>query len=256
MCVVIFSYRQHPKYPLVLAANRDEFYDRPTAKAAPWDGFPNIFAGRDLVKKGTWLGVTKTGRFSAVTNYRDRDQRKGALSRGDLVADFLKTDTPAEKYLNDVKSNARIFADFNLIVGEMNSVRNEIFYFSNRQNKIIKLSKGLYGLSNHLLDTPWRKVEKGKVELDILLRDFDLNKEAVFELLSDKTLAEDADLPDTGIGYEREKLLSSIFVETPSYGTRSSTVLTFDAQFKIDLEERAFVRVKKRPPNRRIFKNN
>jgi len=241
MCVIFFSYKQHPKYPLILLANRDEFYKRPTKKAGYWEDYPDIFAGRDMVGNGTWLGITKSGRFSAVTNYRDPKEEKRTLSRGNLVADFLKKSMPAKDYLEQIRETADKFSGFNLIVGEINADRNEVCYYSNRQSEIIKLNSGLYGLSNHFLDTPWKKVTKGKQVLAELLKNNDLNKERLFEVLSDKTLARDKDLPDTGIGYQREKLLSSIFIETPTYGTRCSTVLTFDKNFETDFEERVFV---------------
>ncbi len=241
MCVIFFSYNQIPEYPLILLANRDEFYNRPTAKADYWQDFPNILAGRDLVGNGTWLGVTKTGRFSAVTNYRKPDQKKGTISRGNLVADFLKTEISSEEYLKDIQTNADKYTGFNLLVGEINADKNELFYYSNQEDKIKKLEKGLYGLSNHLLDTSWKKVENGKKNLAELLKHKDLRKEKFFELLSDKTLANDEDLPDTGIGFEREKAISSIFIETPIYGTRCSTVVTFDKDLELDFEEKVFV---------------
>lgn len=241
MCVIFFSYGQSPEYPLILLANRDEFYERPTAKADYWEDYSNILAGRDLVGKGTWLGVTKSGRFSAVTNYRNPNQKKGTISRGNLVADFLKTEIPANEYLQTIKENADKYTGFNLLIGEINSDKNELFYYSNQENKIKQLEKGLYGLSNHLLNTPWRKVEKGKEVLARLIENKDFRKEKFFELLDDKNLADDKDLPETGIGYEREKLLSSIFIETPIYGTRCSTVLTFDGGLEIDFEEKTFV---------------
>jgi uncharacterized protein with NRDE domain len=241
MCVIFFSYKQIPEYPLILIANRDEFYERPTAKAQYWEDHPNVLAGRDLIGNGTWLGVTKTGRFSAVTNYRNPGQQRGSISRGNLVADFLKTEIPAREYLEDIRSNADKYTGFNLLIGEINTDKSELFYFSNQENRIKKLSAGLYGLSNDLLDTPWKKVEKGKVKLNELVQNKNLRKEKLFEILSDKKLADDKDLPETGIGYEREKLLSSIFIETPIYGTRCSTVLTFDENFEIDFEERVYV---------------
>ena len=241
MCIIFFVYNQHPKFPLILLANRDEFYNRPTKAAHVWEDFPDILAGKDLVGGGTWLGVTKQGRFAAVTNYRDPLAPIGKLSRGNLVADFLKSDEQAEDYLQSVQSKAREYSGFNLLVGEVNARKNEIFYFSNRNEDIKKLGAGLYGLSNHLLDSPWRKVENGKAVLAEIITGEDFKKESFFELLKDESLADDADLPDTGIGYEKEKLLSAIFIKTPVYGTRCSTVLTFDKDFQSDFEERVFV---------------
>jgi uncharacterized protein with NRDE domain len=241
MCVIFFAYEVHPRYPLILLANRDEFYDRPTEKARYWKDFPDIYAGRDLVGGGTWLGVSRKGRFSAVTNFRDPNARTGTISRGNLVADFLKTDEPAENYLKNIQSRSSDFSGFNLLAGEINSAKNELFYFSNCGGEIKKLSAGIYGLSNHLLDTPWRKIEMGKEIFAAILKQKSFSDELFFELLSDDILADDADLPDTGIGFEREKLLSSIFIKTPIYGTRCSTVLKFERDFKFDFDERVFI---------------
>ena len=241
MCVIFFSYQVHPDFPLILLANRDEFYNRPTKKARYWNDFPNILAGRDLVGGGTWLGVTKNGRFAAVTNYRDPKAETGTISRGNLVADFLKSDKPAEDYLKNIQKKSYEFSGFNLLVGEINPATNELYYFSNRGGEIINLEAGIYGLSNHLLDTPWRKVKKGKDDLGLLIEKNNFSNEMFFNLLSDESLAEDKDLPDTGIGYEREKLLSAVFIKTPIYGTRCSTILKFDRDFKMDFEEKVFI---------------
>lgn len=241
MCIIFFAYKQHPKYPLILLANRDEFYNRATEAARNWNDFPDILAGRDLIAGGTWLGVTKKGRFAAVTNYRESNAPSGRISRGSLVADFLRSAESSQNYLRDIQGKARNFSGFNLLVGEINKKRDEIFYFSNRGGEIRKLEEGLYGLSNHLLDTPWRKVEKGKNYFAEFLKNEEILKEKFFELLSDETLADDADLPDTGIGYEKEKALSAIFIKTPVYGTRCSTLLIYDKEFQIYFEERVFV---------------
>jgi uncharacterized protein with NRDE domain len=241
MCVIFFAYEVHPLYPLILLANRDEFYVRPTEKAQNWKDFPEIFAGRDLVGGGTWLGVTRKGRFAAVTNYRDPSAPAGTISRGNLVADFLKTDESTEIYLKNIQTRSNDFSGFNLLVGEINSEKNELFYFSNRSGEIKKLPAGIYGLSNRLLDTPWRKIEKGKFDLESLIEQNEFSNKKFFALLADESLADDEDLPDTGIGYEREKLLSAIFIKTPIYGTRCSTVLKIGRDFKFDFEERVFI---------------
>lgn len=238
MCVIFFAYKVHPEYPLILLANRDEFYERPTAKARFWQDFPYIFAGRDLVHDGTWLGITKSGRLAAVTNYRDPDAPPGKLSRGDLVADFLKTDEPVEKYLNKIQTHADDFSGFNLLIGEISQKIQTLGYYSNREDQIKILEPGIYGLSNHLLDTPWPKVKKGKAELIGILKKRELQTDKLFEILGDKSLADDKELPDTGIGYEREKLLSAIFIETPVYGTRSSSLVLVNKELDISLEER------------------
>lgn len=240
MCVIFFAYQNHPEYPLILLANRDEFYERPTAKARFWEDAPQIFAGRDLVHGGTWLGITKTGRFAAVTNYRDPSAERGKFSRGNLVGDFLKNDQAVEEYLQKIQKRAAEFSGFNLLVGEINANFQTLGYYSNREDKIKILAPGIYGLSNHLLDTPWRKVEKGKAELSGILRGGEIRSDKFFEILNDKSLAVDDDLPDTGIGFEREKLLSAIFIETPVYGTRSSSVVLIGKDYGISLDERSF----------------
>ncbi len=241
MCVIFLAFKTHPEYPLIVLANRDEFYDRPSAIAEYWDDFPGILAGRDLVGKGTWLGIEKTGRFSALTNYREPNPKKMGPSRGLLVSDFLKSDIGAKRYLKQIESKSELYSGFSLLVGEFNSKKQDLFYFSNRRPDVKRLDPGIYGLSNHLLDTPWRKVEKGKARFRDLLNRGRLPKEELFELLADRSPADDDQLPDTGIGYQKEKLLSSIFIETPVYGTRCSTILSFNKQFLADLEERVFV---------------
>ena len=241
MCVIFLAIDQHPDHRLLLLANRDEFYDRPTAPAQNWEDFPSIYGGRDLIGGGTWLGVTNKGRFAALTNYRDPKAKKGTTSRGVLVADFLKTDNPAKAYLRQVREKANDFSGFNLLVGEVNDHKSEIIYFSNRSDSIVEIGRGLFGLGNRLLDTPWPKVVKGKARFAESLEQPSLDREDLFQILADKTLAADEELPDTGIGYEREKAISSIFIETPVYGTRSSTIVSISKDMNIDFDERVFV---------------
>ena len=241
MCVIYLAINQRDDFPLILLANRDEYYDRPTAPAAWWDDAPDIFAGRDLVAGGTWLGINRSGRFAAVTNYRDPSAPIGKKSRGHLVSDFLGSTIPNEEYLENVRDDASAYSGFNLLTGEVRGDLTEIFYYSNRGDEIRRLESGFYGLSNNFLDVPWPKVQRGRERFRDLLRSPSLERDRFFELLKDESLAEDIELPDTGIGYEREKLLSGIFIKTPVYGTRSSSVLTINANFEIELEERMFV---------------
>lgn len=241
MCVIYLAFGQRPELPLILAANRDEFYDRPTAAAAPWNDTPEIFAGRDLVSGGTWLGVTDNGRFAAVTNYRDPDAPLGRRSRGMLVADFLRGRMTTVEYMRDVSSTAEDFSGFNLLAGEINGDRQYVYYFSNHENIVRELVPGFYGLSNHLLDTPWPKVSRGKERFRAIVENGFETNEPFFELLTDPNIAEDEELPDTGIGYEKEKVLSPIFIKTPNYGTRCSTVVTIDGNGNAKLDERVFV---------------
>lgn len=240
MCVIFLAYRQHLQFPLILLANRDEFYDRPTAPAQRWEDAPQIFAGRDLLFGGSWLGVTDSGRFAAVTNFRDPQAPKGSRSRGELVSNFLLSNEKPSIFLEKIKSEAENYSGFNLLAGHISQETNEIAYYSNRASGVKILENGIYGLSNHLLDTKWRKVEKGKAALAKFISHNEIDENKFFEILSDSVLADDKDLPDTGIGFEREKMLSSIFIKTPNYGTRSSTVLLINKENKISFAEHNF----------------
>ncbi|QQS41017.1 MAG: NRDE family protein [Acidobacteriota bacterium] len=240
MCTILFSFGQEGRPPLTLLANRDEFYERPTRKADWWPDEPEVFAGRDLVGGGTWLGISKNGGIAAVTNFRHPGQERGELSRGKLVADYLRSGLTPDEYLANVERDKARYTGFNLLVGKFGPEGNRLFYFSNRGNGIAELEPGLYGLSNHLLDTPWPKVTRGKERFESLLES-GAEKEEMFALLADGSLAEDDELPDTGIGYEKEKLLSAIFIETPVYGTRCSNVVIFRAGGGFEFEERVFV---------------
>ena len=241
MCIIFLAYNNHPKHPLIVLANRDEFYNRPTAAAARWQDHPHVTAGRDLVAGGTWLGVTDGGKFAAVTNFRDPNSLTGSLSRGRLVADFLIGEDTAETHIDKVAENAHRYSGFNLLAGEIGKGRNELFYFSNRGEGAKKLEPGIYGLSNHLLNTSWPKVSTGIRRFSAIVAQPQISKADCFALLADTTIADDSELPDTGIGLTRERVLSSIFIRTPGYGTRSSTVVLFDKNSEVEFEEKVFV---------------
>lgn len=228
MCLILFAYHTHPRYELVLAANRDEFYARPTLPMAFWEDAPDLLAGRDLEAGGTWLGVTRQGRFAAITNYRDpANMRPKAPSRGALVSDYLRGDAAAWDYLVCLAPHAADYNGFNLLLGDAEG----LFYYSNQQGTPRALAPGLYGLSNHLLDTPWPKVERGRRGLAALLKaDPEPSGDALLELLANRAWATDAELPNTGVSREWERALSPLFIETPGYGTRSSTVLRIAAE--------------------------
>ncbi len=238
MCLILFTYKAHPNYFLVLAANRDEFYARPTLGADFWEDAPHILAGRDLKAGGTWLGVDRFGRFAAVSNYRDPGSNKtNALSRGHLVSNFLRgQQTPAD-YVDNLRLRGQEYNGFNLLVGD----RSELWYYSNRINTGRLLEPGVHGASNHLLDTPWPKVQRGKKRLgELLAQNSTVDPEAILEILSDCTIADDADLPDTGVGLTMERMLSPIFIVSPHYGTRSSSVLLIDRDEQVTFVERSF----------------
>lgn len=226
MCLVLIAYKHHPLYDLVLLANRDEFYDRPTSPAEFWEDQPNVLAGRDLRAGGTWMGITRQGRYAAVTNYREAPREGSAApSRGALVAGYLLGNASPEAYMERLRSQGARYNGFNLLVGD----REHLYYYSNREDIVRPLAPGLYGLSNHLLDTPWFKVEQGKAELEAALYGGGpLSPDDLFPILANEAPAPDEMLPETGVGLEWERVLSARFIASPSYGTRSSTVLLIE----------------------------
>jgi uncharacterized protein with NRDE domain len=238
MCLILFAYDSHPDYRLVLAANRDEFYDRPTAPAAFWEDSPDVLAGRDLRSGGTWMGVTRQGRVAAVTNFRDpAGQNPDAPSRGWLVSDFLQGRAGAREYLEQLASHSAEYNGFNLLLADATSLG----YYSNRMQHPRLLGPGVYGLSNALLDAPWPKIVRGRAALaDLLATGSGPSLEALFQLLADREVAGDEALPDTGIPREMERVLSPAFIASPRYGTRSSTVLLLDREGSVTLAERTF----------------
>jgi uncharacterized protein with NRDE domain len=242
MCLIFFAHNAHPRYQLILAANRDEFYSRPTAPAEFWSDVPQVLAGRDLAAGGTWLGVTRQGRFAAVTNFRDPNAAIGTKSRGDLTSDFLAGTDSSKEYLRRIEDNKHAYSGFNLLTGDFSEGQNELFYFSNRGGESRELSAGIYGLSNAFLDTNWHKVETGKAKFtEILERNERFSAADLLPILADQTAAADEKLPQTGVGIERERLLSPAFIKTEGYGTRSSSVLLIDKTGKIDFIEKTFV---------------
>jgi len=239
MCLILFLYDTHPDYRLILAANRDEFYDRPTSPLAFWDDTPSVLAGRDLKGTGTWLGITKNGRIAAITNFREPALFKpNAPSRGLLLSDYLTGTKTPKTYLKHIKTIGHRYNGFNLLLGDSNG----LYYYSNKTEKIKALKPGLYGLSNHLLDTPWPKVEKGKAFFkNVLSRKKQINTEDIFSLLADRTFAPDDRLPDTGIGLKWEQILSPLFITSDTYGTRSSSIVLIDKSYEAVFLERSFI---------------
>lgn len=224
MCLIVLSYQPTADFPLVVAANRDEFYARPSAPLSWWQDEPTILAGRDLKEGGTWMGVTIQGSFAAVTNFRTAEDinflpsSTKQLSRGFLVHDFLQSGDPLEfsKYL---VANAARYKGFNLFFGNI----NHLYYFSNHSQKgVEELTPGVYGLSNHLLNTPWYKVTQAK---KMFQQTDPSDSEAVFSLLKNDTPAPDDQVQQTGFPFVMEKMLSSIFIKAPGYGTRVSSHL-------------------------------
>ena len=239
MCLIAFAWKVLPDYPLIVAANRDEWQDRPAAPAAWWSDHPNVLAGRDLKAGGTWLGITRNGRFAALTNFRDPSDRKtDAPSRGQLVSDFLIGTMSARDYLLALRERAGKFQGFNLLAGD----RNSLHYFSSRIGEIIKVPPGIHAFSNHTLNEPWPKVEKAKSALGAALQGempWKARQMAIYALLSDTTRAPDDALPDTGVGLEWERMLSSAMIVGEKYGTRCSTLVQMRATSEIHFAERS-----------------
>lgn len=236
MCLILFAYRQHPRYPLILAANRDEFYDRPTQALAFWTDHPEIAAGRDLQRMGTWLGITRKGRLAAITNYREPGMQKtDAPSRGHLVTDFLSGRTAPRTYFRRLSRNGLNYNGFNLIAGDA----RQLYFYSNRGGQVSLLPPGIHGLSNKSLNTDWPKVRRGKALMATILAESsaDPDRRRIMQLLQDQSAVPDDQLPDTGIGTEWERILAPIYIASPTYGTRCSSVLTIDYQDNVHFDE-------------------
>ena len=240
MCLITFAYHKHPKYKLILLANRDEFYSRATRKLKFWDtdGYPDILAGKDLEAGGTWMGISKSGRWAALTNYRDPEWKlENPISRGKLVLNFLTSSNSIEQYVQVLNNEADKYLGYNILIGNS----DQIIYFSNYDKSPKTIKKGLFGMSNALLDTPWPKLNKAKMLLKESVTKEYIDKEHLFSLLHDDTEAPDNQLPNTGIPYKWEKAISPLFIKTNTYGTRSSSILLIDYLGNINFTERRFI---------------
>jgi len=225
MCLILFAVQPNQNLRLVVAANRDEFYGRPSSRAHYWDDYPEVLAGRDLQMNGTWLGVSKKGRFAAVTNFRETPPDPiPPRSRGDLTAEFLTTDRPVEEYVNEIQARSDEYRGFNLVLDDGSST----YYYSNRAPEMIKLEPGFYGLSNQLLDCDWPKVNKGRERLSRLVSEVDDTKHLhseLFDLLFDKG---------------DDEAFSNSFIATAEYGTCAATVLTISYDGDARFQEQGF----------------
>tara|TARA_R100001143_G_scaffold58746_1_gene56828 strand:- start:39468 stop:40256 length:789 start_codon:yes stop_codon:yes gene_type:complete len=237
MCLIVFAYKYHPQYPLILAGNRDEFHQRPTQKLHVWDGDPKILAGKDLKAGGTWLGINQHGKFAAVTNYRDLSNiKKNAPSRGSIVTEILNSDLSTKEKLSDMAPDFSKYNGFNLIAGTV----DDLYYGSNHDHSFQKIKPGLYGISNASLNTPWPKTNSALENFSTVLNNGQPDSNEIFDLLSDTNRYPKEMLPKTGLSPEMEKAVSSVFILTEDYGTRSSALLFFDKSGNVKFTEKTY----------------
>jgi uncharacterized protein with NRDE domain len=239
MCLIGIAYRAHPKHDLVLAANRDEFHDRPSAAAATWADQPRVFGGRDLRQKGSWLAVSLGGRLAAVTNVRRMvPPDPSSPSRGRLVAEFLQAEADARAFADGLAGDADSYSGFNLVLYD----GAQLLYVTNTPEfKVEAIAPGIHAVSNAALDTPWPKTRRLTDVLGKWTADKWEDFQPLFKALGDRVPAADAELPNTGVGKQLEKMLSPPFIVSPHYGTRCSTVVTV-GRGRIDFAEKRFER--------------
>src|SRR5690625_203296 len=239
MCIVTLNLQDHPQYKLIVAANRDEFYQRPTARASFWSDHPSILGGRDLKEMGTWLGITKQGRIALVTNFRDlATENKDKKSRGGIVNRFLTSNEHPVALLKQLKQEKDQYNGFNLIAGTV----DDLYHYGNNESNITKITAGTHSVSNGTFQDNWPKTTKARTLLQDYVKTHDRIKvEDIFNQLNDRELASDDALPNTGVAFELEQKLSSIFIENvPNYGTRVSTVLLVTKDNEVTFAERTY----------------
>ncbi|GGF81585.1 NRDE family protein [Alteromonas lipolytica] len=237
MCIIFVALNQHPQYPLIIAANRDEFYQRPTQPSHWWQS-PPILAGKDLSAGGSWMGMSRSGHIAALTNIRDPNRVKTQVrSRGELVVDYLRQTMPESQFSQELAANRDAYNGYNLLFGHLTCLQ----VYHNHSNSFTRLENGFHGLSNAALNTPWPKITRGITALsDYIGKHTDIEPDTLFALLADNTLAARSELPDTGVPLEWEQRLSSIFIRSEEYGTRSSTLVLLDHQYNVSWLEREF----------------
>lgn len=236
MCVLFIAWKSHPRYRLVLAGNRDEFRARPTAPLARWSQQPDIIGGRDLKAGGSWLAASAAGRFAAVTNFRQVPLEAGNRSRGSLVSDYLRSSFSPAAFVRGLDADAAEYGGTNLFVGTPDA----LWHWSNRGAVTRLMAPGLYGLSNGMIEDDWPKMRRGREGLARLVGANDIDEDAMFALLADRTPGDEHELPDTGVGRDMERTLSSIFIPGDQYGTRASTLLLIGHDGRVRMRERRF----------------
>ncbi len=235
MCLVVFAWKMHPEYRLVLAANRDEFHQRPAQAMHWWPDRPDILAGRDLQAGGTWLAVSRPGRFATVTNYREQlSSRPGLRSRGEIITNFVSSDTPVQSFVSSLENDA--YAGFSILAMD----RDTLWYVSNRGDDAMELAPGVYGLSNASLDTPWNKLVRTRDALRKLTEAGSIDETALFRIMADRTPAPTADVEAGNLPFILARTLTAPHIVSAEYGTRCCTTLSWSNDEKIHVSERRF----------------
>jgi uncharacterized protein with NRDE domain len=235
MCLIAFAWQCHPQYRLILAANRDERHDRASEKLHWWAESPGLLAGRDLEAGGTWLGITRSGRFATVTNYREtRTPATGVASRGNIVTEFARTDLAPDAFMNAI--DGACYAGVNVLVSDGQSLG----YVSNRGDGPTTLAAGVYGLSNAALDTPWSKLVRTREQLRALAESRRISRESLVSLLADRTVEAEPEIETDGLSTELARAITAPFIVSPDYGTRSTTALTWSHDNQVRIREARF----------------
>jgi len=239
MCLIVFQINQHPRYKFILAANRDEEYARPTMAAHFWPEYPVLLAGKDLSAKGTWLGITKQGKFAAITNDYTGSMplQPTGVSRGKLVLDYLIGNEAPFAYMQRIQAKSAQYSGFNLIAGSI----AQLYHYNNSNNEIAEIETGIHAISNATLDTPWPKVVQTKKAISALGDQPSIDEESLFRIMADKTPALDELLPDLPLPIEQKRAVSANFIETPYFGTRSTTLLLVDQDNQVTFVERTYL---------------
>lgn len=241
MCLIAFAWNAHPRWPLVICANRDEFHGRPTAPLDEWQDHPGVYGGRDLLQGGGWLALTRSGRLAAVTNVREPGSPAAPRSRGKLVADFAEGGLCAAGFAELTRADSATYGPFNALLWD----GLELIYLSNRPEPYwTAVSRGIHGLSNSALDVEWPKTRRLTGVLQAWLQtagtEAKPDLKPLFEALADPQPAPDAELPDTGVGTARERLLSPPFILGEQYGTRCSSIILIERDGRARFIERRF----------------
>lgn len=248
MCLIVFAYKVHPEYPLILAGNRDEFHDRPSQSLFKWDTDPAIVAGKDIKGGGTWLGVSENGRIAALTNYRDLQRiKENVPSRGEIIPEFLLSKDDLQPSLNQLEKKSGIYNCFNLIAGSA----DQLFYLSNHGHSLKAVEPGVHVISNAALNTPWPKAKWAFDRFRSILANGSLESESIFKMLKSSDRYPIEMLPETGLSKEMEVAVSSVFILTDHYGTRSSSMITIDKQYQFEFSEKVY-----RPGTKKVESQN